>query len=318
MSKRVCIIGGGISGLCIAFGLQQAGVDVTLFEKGESVGGNIKTEQHDGFLIEHGPNSLLASRELLDLISRLEINDQIARAKPAAKKRFIVRDGKLAALPMGLFDLISNRAFSVSAKLRLLKEPFVGTKSRASESVADFFARRLGREIVDYAVDPFISGIFAGDAERLSIEQAFPRVFEMEHSHGSLFAGALFSRNDSKPPNGITRTISFINGMQTLTDTLAKKLGEQVRLNTAVHSIGESKGGFEIETADGGTEHFDIVVVSTPAWAAAELIRNLDGDPAKSLADIYYPPVSVVYTAFKKENVKTAADGFGFLVPGRE
>jgi len=318
MIKRVCIIGGGISGLCTAFGLQRAGVDVTLFEKGESVGGNIRTEMHDGFLIEHGPNSLNVSQELLELIAQLGIYDQIAQAKPAAKKRFIVRGGKLTALPMGLVDLAGNRAFSAGAKLRLLKEPFVRTKSAVSESVAAFFERRLGWEIVEYAVDPFISGIFAGDPGKLSIEHAFPRIFEMERAHGSLLAGALFSRNGSKRPKGITRTISFKNGMQTLTDALAEKLGERIKLNSSVLSIEKSGSGFEVEIADGGKEYFDAIIVSTPAWTAAELIRGLDKDLAGSLSEIYYPPVAVVYTAFKKENVKTSAEGFGFLVPGRE
>ena len=318
MSKRVGIIGGGISGLCTAFGLQRAGVDVTLFEKSAAVGGNIRTEQRDGFLIEHGPNSLLVSQELLDLISQLGIDDQIAQAKPAAKKRFIVRGGKLTALPTGLVDLTGNRAFSTGAKLRLLKEPFVRTKSSASESVASFFERRLGREIVDYAVDPFISGIYAGDPRRLSVQHAFPRVFAMEREHGSLLAAAMFSRNGAKRPKGVTRTISFKNGMQTLTDALAEKLGERIKFGSAVCSIVRSAAGFEVEIANGSAESFDAVVVGTPAWVAADLVRELDGSLADSLSGIYYPPVAVVYTAFKKENVKTAPDGFGFLVPGRE
>jgi len=318
VSKRVCIVGGGISGLCTAFGLQRAGVDVTLFEKGSLVGGNIGTIRRDGFLIERGPNSLLVSRELVGLISQLGLSDQIAPAKPAARKRFIVRDGQLTALPMGLVDLICGRAFSASAKLRLVKEPFVRTRSFDSESVAAFFERRLGREIVDYGVDPFISGIFAGDPERLSIRHAFSRVFEMERDHGSLLAGALFSRNGAKRRKGITRTISFKNGMQTLMDALAKKLGERVRLNTLVRSIKQSSPGFEIEIASGAKGYFDAVVVSTPAWTAAGLISELDSDLADSLAEIYYPPVAVVHTGFKNENVKTAPDGFGFLVPGRE
>lgn len=318
MSKRVCIIGGGISGLCTAFGLQQAGLDVTLFEKSTSVGGNIKTELHGGFLIEHGPNSLLVSQELLELISQLGIVDQIAQAKPAAKKRFIVRDRKLTALPRGLVDLIGNRAFSASAKLRLLKEPFVRTRSSASESVAAFFERRLGREIVDYAVDPFISGIFAGDPERLSIQHAFPRVFEMERAYGSLFSGALFSRNGAPRPKGVTRTISFKSGMQTLSGALAEKLGERVKLNTSVRSIKKAGAGFEVEVKDASDKLFDAIVVSTPAWVAADLISGLDNDLADSLARIYYPPVAVVYTAFKDEKMRTEPDGFGFLVPGRE
>jgi len=140
----------------------------------------------------------------------------------------------------------------------------------------------------------------------------------MEREHGSLLAGALFSRNGAKRPKGITRTISFKDGMQTLTDALAERLGEKVSLNTSIRSIQKSGSGFEVEIVDGGKEIFDTVVVSTPAWVAAELIRELDNDLASSLTEIYYPPVAVVYTAFKKEDVKASVKGFGFLVPGRE
>jgi oxygen-dependent protoporphyrinogen oxidase len=217
-----------------------------------------------------------------------------------------------------LVDLVGSKAFSAGAKLRLLKEPFVRTKASDDESIASFFERRLGREIVDYAVDPFISGIFAGDPEKLSIEHAFPRVFEMERDYGSLLAGALFSRNGAKRPKGITRTISFKNGMQTLTDALAEKLGERVRRNSTVRSVAKGESGFEVAIAGGDAEFFDAVIISTPAWSAAELVGGPDDDLANLLSGIYYPPIAVVYTGFKKGDVKAAAQGFGFLVPKRE
>jgi oxygen-dependent protoporphyrinogen oxidase len=318
MHKRVCVIGGGISGLCTAFGIQRQGDDVTLFEKGGAVGGNIRSERRDGFLIEHGPNSLLVSTELLDLISKLGISDHIAQANPAAKKRFIIRGGKLTALPAGLIDLVRCNAFSAQARLRLLKEPFVRTISADHETVSEFFERRLGREIVDYAVDPFISGIFAGDPERLSVKHAFPRIFELERGHGSLLAGALFSRNGAKRPKGITRTISFTEGMQTLTDSLSDRLGASVRLNTAVRSIVKDGNGFSVELDDDSTQSFDAVVISTPARAAAGLLEQIDPDVSSSLSDIYYPPIAVVHMGFANSGLTVSPDGFGFLVPKLE
>ncbi|MEO7658361.1 MAG: protoporphyrinogen oxidase, partial [Pyrinomonadaceae bacterium] len=232
MKKRVCVIGGGISGLCVAYGLKRAGVDVVLFEKGAFVGGNIQTEVTDGFLIERGPNSTLASRELLDLIESLDIRDQIAVPKPNASKRYILRDGNLIALPSKIIGLIQNKAFSAKAKLRLLKEPFIRTRSPDNESVAAFFERRLGKEIVDYAVDPFISGIYAGDPDKLAIRHAFPRIYELEKRYGSLLKGAIFSRRKglSKLPKGTPRSITFKQGMQVLTDALSAELGGSIRL----------------------------------------------------------------------------------------
>ena len=318
MSKRVCIVGGGISGLCTANALRRANADVTLFEKGPTAGGNIRTEQIDGFQVEHGPNSLIVTSELFELISNLGIGAQIAQAKPAAKNRFIVRGRKLLPLPSGLLDLARSSVFSFGAKMRLLKEPLVRSRSAAAESVAAFFERRLGREIVDNAVDPFISGIFAGDPERLSIEHAFPRIFELERGHTSLLVGALLSRRGAKRPKGITRTISFAGGMQTLTDGLAEELGECLRLNTAVRSIVPRSPGFEVTTADGAAEFFDAVVIGAPAWAAADLLRENGPHLAETLSEIYYPPVAVVFTGFKKSSVKASPDGFGFLVPGTE
>ena len=320
MNKRVAVIGGGISGLCAAFRLKKAGVDVILFESGAAVGGNIKTEIRDGFLIENGPNSTLASREFLDLLADLGIADKVATPKPNSKKRYILKAGRLVALPSGPLDLLKGDVFSATAKLRLLKEPFVRTRSPKGESVAAFFERRLGKEIVDYAVDPFISGIYAGDPNRLSIRSAFTRLFEMERDHGSLLMGAMRSKKDkaAKLPKGTPRSITFKAGMQTLTDALYEDLKANVRLDTSVDSI-ERNGseGYSIRT-DSGEEIFDAVVVSTPAHAAARLIEGLDLKLAGELAGVYYPPVSVVFTAFRQSQVKADTSGFGFLVPGGE
>ncbi len=320
MTKRVCVIGGGISGLCVAYGLRNAGIEVVLFEKTLAVGGNIRTEFHNGFLVELGANSTLASRELVDLTVGLGIYDQIAQPSPSAKKRFILRDGNLVALPSSIAGLIANKAFSTKGKLRILKEPLIGSKSPANESVEAFFERRLGREIVDYAVDPFISGIYAGNPKTLSIRHAFPRLFELEVKFGSLLKGSLFSRQDkaAKLPKGTPRSITFTGGMQTMTDAIHSKLADNIRVGATVSGITKaSEGTFQVETGE-GNEVFDSVVVCTPAGAAAEMLAKLDPVLAEELRGIYYPPIAVVFTAFKHESVMTDPAGFGFLVPGVE
>ena len=321
MSKRVCIIGSGISGLCIAHGLKKAGVDSVVFERGGAAGGNIKSELRDGFLIEYGPNSMLASPEMLGLIEELKITDQIAVPRPDAKRRYIVRRGRLLELPSKILGLVSSQAFSMRAKLRLLKEPLIDSSSPKDESIAAFFERRLGKEIVDYAVDPFISGIYAGDPKKLSMRHAFPKIFELEKRSGSLIKGALFSKKDkaAQMPKGTPRSITFLNGMQTMTDALAGEIGANLRLNTTVASIekADASSGYTAVTGQ-GSEKFDAVVICTPSHAAAGLVASFDPQLAAELQDIYYPPIAVVFTAFKKEQVAADARGFGFLVPGIE
>ena len=319
MAKLVGIIGGGISGLCVAYHLRKAGVDAALFESSASVGGNIKTEVRDGFLFEHGPNSTQVSRELLDLIAELGLSGEIAPPNSNSKKRFIVRNGKLVALPSGPIGLVGSPVLSRGAKLRLLREPFIRTKAAEDESVAAFFERRLGREIVDYAVDPFISGIYAGDPQKLGIRHAFPRLYELEKDFGSIIQGAIFgSKKASKLPKETPKSLTFRNGMQTLSDALAKNLGGRIKLNSSVHDLRKTESGKMAVKTLGGVDIFDSVVICTPAHAAARLIENLDAQTSAELADIYYPPIAVVFTAFKSEDVQTEPAGFGFLVPGIE
>ena len=317
---KVAVIGGGISGLCTAFRLKNAGADVALFESGRSVGGNIKTVIGDGYLLENGPNSLLANRELLDLINDLRISKQVLKPNPAAKKRFIVRGGRLTALPSGPLDIFTTSSISAGGRLRLLKEPFISTRSASGESVSSFFERRLGKEIAEYAVDPFISGIYAGDPRKLSIQNAFPRLHKFEQEAGSLIKGALFSPKDqaAKPPKGSPRTFSFKEGVSTLTNALQGGLGDGLKLGHTVTAItSDGREGYRV-TSRAGVQPFDAVVISTPANAAATLINGLDTALSTELSNIYYPPIAVVYAAFKREHVKENVDGFGVLVPAAE
>jgi oxygen-dependent protoporphyrinogen oxidase len=324
MNKSLCIIGGGISGLCAAYHLKKRGFEITLLEKSDSVGGNIKTERTaDGFLIEHGPNSTLVAEHLFELLAELDLTAEIAYANSSAKKRYILKNNELQTLPMKIVSLIGSRSFSAKAKLRLLKEPFISTKAANDESISEFFARRLGREIVDYAVDPFISGIFAGNPDKLSIKSAFPKLFEMEKNYGSLLRGAIFSPKEkkSKIPKTASRTVSFKNGMQALTDKLAVKLDESIRLNVEAFEIKKAENGkYKLATSDENINaaSFDSIVVSAPSSVAARLVKNLDVQLSERLAGIYHPPVAVVFTAFKKENIKFDLDGFGFLIPKLE
>ncbi len=233
MKKKICIIGGGISGLTTAFLLKKKDFDITLFEKSERIGGNIQSVKIDDFLIEYAPNSLLKSPRLVDLIRELNLTAEVLPANAANKKRYVLQNGKLKSLPMSVAKMAANDFFSLKAKLRLLKEPFVKSKSPENESVAEFFERRLGREIVERAADPFIAGIYAGNPYNLSVKAAFPRLYELEKNYGSLLVGSLRSKTE-KADADFPRTFSFKRGVQTLTEKLAENLGESVKINTEV------------------------------------------------------------------------------------
>ncbi len=346
--RKFCIIGGGISGLTAALLLKKKGCKVTLFEKSGRVGGNIQTVEVDDFMIEYAPNPLLKSPRLVDLIKALDLDAEVTAANAANKKRYVLRDGKLKSLPMTIAKMAASDYFSLKARLRLLREPFIKSKSPENESVAEFFERRLGREIVERAADPFIAGIYAGNPENLSIRAAFPRLYELEKTYGSLLIGSLRSKTEQTDKD-FPRTFSFQNGVQTLTDKLAEKLGESVRLNTEVTKIEQLADG---KIAVWEREHpacneresakmfnaqqdssafsdeagrmpalptiFDALIISTPAESAAKLIENYDADLSNKLANIYYPPIAMVFFGVKKETPGKDLDGFGFLIPSSE
>jgi oxygen-dependent protoporphyrinogen oxidase len=317
MKEKVCIIGGGISGLTVAFLLKKKGFQVTLFEKSERAGGNIQTVKIDDFLIEYAPNSLLKSPRLIDLIRELKLEDEVTAASAANKKRYVLQNGKLKSLPMALAKMATGDFFSLKAKLRLLREPFVKSKSPENESVAAFFERRMGREIVEKAADPFIAGIYAGNPERLSIRAAFPRLYELEKNYGSLLVGSLRSKTE-KADKDFPRTFSFENGVQTLTGKLAENLGECVKTNTEVKRIEKLSGGkWSVKTIYGESA-FDALIISTPAAPAAKLIENLDANLSERLKAVYYPPLAMVFFGCRKETIGQNLDGFGFLIPSSE
>ena len=317
MTKKIGIIGGGISGLTAAFLLKNKGFEVCLFEKSSRVGGNIQTVETDGFLIELGPNSFIKSPRLVDLIKSLKLETEVLAANTQAKKRYVLRAGKLRALPMGLAKMAFGDFFSWKAKFRLLQEPFVCSKSSETETVADFFSRRLGAEIVEKAADPFIAGIYAGKPEKLSIKSAFPRLYELEKDYGGLLVGALFAKSEKSDEN-FPRSFTFKRGAETLTKKLAENLGARVRTNCEVLRVGKGENGkFIIETKDGATI-FDAVILASTAETCAKLLEYSELDLSAKLRQIYYPPVAMVFFGIRNENLLQKPDGFGFLIPSSE
>lgn len=309
MTKRVAVIGGGISGLTTAYLLKKKGFDVTVFEAADTVGGNVQTVTRDGFTIEQGPNSLLKSPRFVELVKSLDLEDQVLPADPSAKKRYILADGKLE--PMGPKSFI-NGFFSLRTIFGLAREPFVRTKSPEHESVAEFVTRRIGPEFLDKAIDPFVSGVYAGDPTNLSMRSAFPKLYEMERDYGSLIMATVRRKTEKADPN-FPRTFSFRGGLKTLITALAVEIGDGVKVSSPVSDIEETDGKFRVNG-----DEFDAVVISTPSYVAAKLIESRDEKLATLLADVNYPKLAVVILGFKTEKIPATLDGFGFLIASKE
>jgi oxygen-dependent protoporphyrinogen oxidase len=323
---KAAIIGGGISGLTTAYLLSEKGIEVKLFEKNSFPGGNIRTENINGFLIEHGPNSTLETTPLINtLLESLGIMDRKIYATQSADKRYILKGGKLLPLPMSPRAFIKTKLFSASAKLRLLKEPFIKSKSSELETIGEFTQRRLGKEFLDYAINPFVAGVFAGDPFNLNVKTAFPKLYELEQEYGSLIKGQIKSSRKRKKTKEKSKqsakTFSFIGGLRELVDAIYSKIKDSVSLNTQVIKIIKKNGPFEVTSIKDGsalTELFDAVVMASPAHNAACLLDNFNHDLSEDLKNSYYPPVAVIMTGFKNDAFTFKPDGFGFLVPEKE
>lgn len=313
----VVVVGAGISGLTVAYRLQQRGHSVSVFEAASRPGGAIWTTNQEGWLLDHGPNSLLVNRQgVLNLFEDLGLADSMIEANPQAKRRYIVRGGKLHALPSSPLSFLRTPLFTLRDKLRLFKEPFIG-RGPQGESVAEFVRRRLGQGFYDYAINPFVSGVYAGDPEQLSAADATRKVYRLEDKHGSLIRGALAMVLGFDRPEGRIkgRLISFKEGMGALPSALAQALGDRLHLNCPVdHLERRPEGGWRGQ-ALGESFEADRVILATPADTTADLLALAPNHPLRAIP---YAPVSVVHLGLERRQLRHPLDGFGCLVPRKE
>jgi len=319
------VIGGGISGLSTAWWLAKAGVDVAVLEKGEPVGGTMATVHDNGWLIEKGPNSALETTPLIQtLCEDVGISGQKIYANDAASNRYILRDGVLHALPMSPGKFLTTRLWSGRGKLRLLKEPFIGRPDR-EETIAEFVERRLGRELLDYAINPFVAGVYAGDPSRLSVRAAFPKLYALEEQYGSLIKGQIRGAKERRQRGEVAkdraRLFSFVNGMDTLPKAIASNLNDRVISQADVVAISPMPEGYRIQANFAGVSRSVLcenVVLAVPSHVASRWIQAFDENLAVWLRSIHYPPVTELFLGYHENQIRRSLNGFGFLVPEKE
>lgn len=327
MNKKFAILGAGISGLTSAFWLKKNNFDFVILEKENQVGGSMQTIRKDGFQIDFGPNSGLETTPLIrQIVDEIGFSDQMVYASDSSNKRFILRNNQLHELPTSPVAFISTKLFSTKAKLRLFAEPFIGKSADGYyQSMSEFVSRRLGQEFLDYAIDPFVSGVFAGDPSKLSVKSAFPKLYRLEEVYGGLIKGMIKGAKERKQraeqSKQNAKMFSFINGMQSFANAIADTMKENILLNANVQRIEKYNEQWKIIYSLNNESKEIIVdkVVSTiPVYAAEKLFTPIDKEFQSHANEIYYPPVMVLYLGYKKAQVETPLDGFGFLIPSKE
>ncbi|WP_457600404.1 protoporphyrinogen oxidase [Hydrogenivirga sp.] len=304
--RDIVVIGSGISGLSTAYRLKKQGYDVVVYEKDDEIGGNIKTLSESGYTFELGPQTVLADEEVLSFFR--EVGLEPITASPSSKNRFIYKKGRLIPLPMSPLSFIFSPLLSLSAKLRVLREPWAPPPLKGEESVADFVRRRLGKEFLDYVVAPFISGVYAGNPEELSVKFATRRVYQLEQEFGSLIKGAM-KKKSLGPKGGL---VSFEGGLKSLINKLAE--GLEIKKENVVLRIRRKEDRFVLDTREGKVET-RALVVSSPAYTASYLLKDLSWSASLEFDKIDYVPVVVVNVGVKAGSIP---EGFGVLVPRKE
>jgi len=346
--RKAVVIGAGITGLACAFRLQQLGIRTLILEASAKAGGVISTVRRNGFLFEAGPQCPRFPKPVRTLIRELGLKDEFVAGDPRAK-RYILRNGELHQAPFSAGGLLTTNLVSLKAKYLLLSEVFRHSyPPLAEESLAEFVGRKFGAEVLDYLVDPFVSTIFFGDPSKMGMHSAFPALVEWERSRGSVVRGALSAyraKRDAKTkPSAEARSAndsnlkhrdlhvtdalpslgSFKEGMGTLVESLAGKLGEDLRFGVKVKSLAAQNGGGEgepcwrIHLSSGDEINADAVALTIPAYAAAPLLIESAPKLSALLAAIEHAPMDVVSSAYDRKQVRYPLDGFGFMVPRRE
>jgi len=324
MGVDVIVVGGGIAGLSAAYELQARGLSFMLLERTARPGGVIVSEEVDGYTIDGGPDSLLVQKpEAIALCREIGLGDRLITTKPP-RLAFIQRAGRLHPLPahsvLGIptriGPFVGTGLFTWAGKLRMASELFVpARRDDSDESIGSFMRRRFGEEATTYLAEPLLAGIHAGDVDRLSIKALFPRLVETERTQGSLIAA--FSRAAPSPAAADGAFRSLPGGLSEMVRTLAARLPpEALRFSTPARRVLVAPP--RVETAAGDSLSARAVIITAPAYVAADLLHDQDGDIARMCQDVRYASTATIALAFPRSAVKHPLNGSGFVVPRTE
>jgi oxygen-dependent protoporphyrinogen oxidase len=313
------VVGGGISGLVCAYALRKAGIDAQVVEASPRPGGVINSVARDKFLLELGPQSFSGTAPLRELCAELGISNELLQAPPRAP-RYVLIDGQLRPVPLSPPAFFLSSLISASTKWALVRDMLgKSIPPDDDESVANFVRRKFSSQLLDRLVGPFVSGIYAGDPERLSVRSAFPQLHEAEKSAGSVVRGMLRLSKPRKGPRERPTLLTFRQGNETLIRALADKLGSALLTETAVTEISRQQdGSFAIRLQSNARDESvsaESVILATPTDAAGKLLAQLDSSFGSLLTPVEYSPVAVVSLGYRKTDVGHSLNGFGFLVP---
>jgi protoporphyrinogen/coproporphyrinogen III oxidase len=340
--KHFIVVGGGIAGLSAAYHLlenltdETAPYKVTVLEADRRWGGKILTERQDGFVIEGGPDTFLATKPWgVALCRKLGIDGRLHGTNPKQKNTYVMRQGKLAALPDGLMMMVPSRfgpmirsgLLSWPQKARMGLDFFMPARSlNGDESLGDFVSRRLGRAAYERLIEPLMSGIYAGDGDQLSLRATFPILIEMEQKHGGLIKGALALRKQrAKHAHAGSGSRSIFltptSGLAEIVESLVAHLegkGAELKNGAPVRSIKRSPAGYWVEIEDGTILNADGLILAAPAFASGKMLAEVAPDLASQLCAIEYISTSTISMAFRLSDVPRTLDGYGYVIPRRE
>ena len=324
--KDVVILGGGITGLTTAHHLKKKGIDFCILEKDDRIGGVINSVTENGFTYEEGPNSgVIANVEVLRLFIDLKDVCLLEEANENVKKRYILKNARWEALPSSLKSAIKTPLFTLKDKFRILGEPFRPKGRVPNESLAGLVKRRLGQSFLDYAIDPFILGVYAGDPNRLITRFALPKLYNLEQKYGSFIGGSIKKKLEPKTEEekSVTRSVfSAKGGLGSLINALKIKIGiENICLGISNITVNPVDQHFLVSYVDknGVTTVLETrkVISTIGAYHLDKVLPFIAPELVSKITSLYYAPVIEVILGFNKWH-GMKLDAFGGLIPFKE